>query len=229
MSVSKCFAHEHVYWIATPDELEALLMQEGFHLLIVNAHVPIDYTESLSSDFLKPYRTLYELLYAGKRLTWQEHWPLFHDYNVTKDISRCVYGNVHTYQGKRYKTADFDYHQRSTNMGPFVLHKEIKKNGSFSISKAYSYTQFPENAAGIEFSCPTKRYTWDDPEPEASLKNTLEYEDFLLIKSHIHAITKPLKIQAGERLVNTGIRISEAAKGDVGQFYFLSHNGFTIL
>jgi hypothetical protein len=29
--------------------------------------------------------------------------------------------------------------------------------------------------------------------------------------------------------VNTGIRISEAAKQDVRSFYFFSHNGFTIL
>lgn len=73
MSVSKCYAHEHIYWIATPDELEALLTQEGFHLLKVNSHVPIDYTESPLSDFMQPYRTLYELLAAGEKLNRDEH------------------------------------------------------------------------------------------------------------------------------------------------------------
>ena len=234
MSVSKCYAHEHIYWIATPDELEALLTQEGFHLLKVNSHVSMNYTESPLSDFMQPYRTLYGLLRAGERLTWDEHWHLFRNYNPTKDISRCIYGNEHTYQGERYKTADLDYLHRSVNMGPFVLYKEAKKDNSFSISKTYSYTQFPESTVGIEFSCSTKRYTWDVPEPETSLKDSPEYKDFLFIKSYIRAITKPLKIQIGERIVNTGIRASEAAKADARNFYFFNlyfskENGFTIL
>ena len=155
MSVSKCYAHEHIYWIATPNELETMLTREGFHLLKVNSHVPMNYTESSLSDYLQTYRTLYELLAAGEKLNRDEHWPLFSEYNPTKDIARCIFGNEHTYRGKRYKTADLDYHARSVSMMPFVLYKQTKKDGSFSVLKSYSYLQFPENTVGIEFSCPT--------------------------------------------------------------------------
>ena len=44
-----------------------------------------------------------------------------------------------------------------------------------------------------------------------------------------HEATKVRDTAILTLFLGTGIRISEAAKGDVGQFYFLSHNGFTIL
>ncbi len=229
MSISECFAYETIYWIATPDELEALLSREKIHLLTVNAHVPIDYTESPLSEALEPYRNLYDLVSAGERLDRDRHWPLFRSYNATQDISRCVFGNEHTYQGRLYKTADRDYHERCVNMEPFVLYKEIKKDGNISIVKCASYLQFPENFVGIKFYCATKRYTWDVPEPVTSLKDFPEYREFQFIKSCIQAITKPLKIQVGEKAVNTGIRVSEAAKQDARSFYFFSQNGFSIL
>ena len=229
MSVSKCFAYETIYWIATPDELEALLTREKFHLLVVDSHVPIDYTESPLSDALQPYRDLYGLISAGERLNWKLHWPLFDSYNTTQDITRCEFGNEHTYQGKLYKTADPDYHERCVNMEPFVLYKETKKDGSISIVKSFSYTQFPENTVGIQFSCATKRHTWDVPEPVSSLKDSPEYREFQFIKSYIHAFTKPLKLQVGEKTLNTGIRISAAAKQDASSFWFFKEHGFTIL
>ena len=49
------------------------------------------------------------------------------------------------------------------------------------------------------------------------------------MKERIKSLTKPLKIQRGEQVLNTGIRISETAKQDARSFYFFFHNGFTIL
>ena len=229
MSISECFAYETIYWIATPDEFEALLSQEKFHLLKVNSHVPVDYTESPLSEALEPYRDLYRLVSAGERLNRDQHWPLFRSYNATKDTTRCLFGNEHTYQGRLYKTADRGYHERCVNMEPFVLYKEIKKDGRISIVKCASYLQFPENTVGIKFYCATKRYTWDVPEPVSSLKDSPEYREFQFIKSYIHAFTKPLKLQVGEKTLNTGIRISAAAKQDASSFWFFKEHGFTIL
>ena len=229
MSISKYYAYESIYWIATPDELEALLSREKIHLLTVNSHVPIDYTESPLSEALEPYRDLYRLISAGERLNRDQHWPLFRSYNATKDTTRCVFGNEHAYQGRLYKTADRGYHERCVNMEPFVLYKEVKKDGCISIVKCAFHLQFPENTVGIKFYCATKRYTWDVPEPVTSLKDSPEYQDFQFIKSCVQALTKPLKIQVGEKTVNTGIRISETAKQDARSFYFFTHNGFTLL
>ena len=49
------------------------------------------------------------------------------------------------------------------------------------------------------------------------------------MKEHIRSFTKPLKFQGGEQVLNTGIRVSEAAKQDARSFYFFSQNGFSIL
>ena len=77
--------------------------------------------------------------------------------------------------------------------------------------------------------CPTKKQEWVDGAPIISLKDSPEYTDFAWMKERIKSLTKPLKIQRGEQVLNTGIRISEAAKQDARSFYFFSHNGFTIV
>ncbi len=229
MSDIHYFGDTHLYWIARSTELEALLKGGGFHLLSVSHHVPIDYTESTLDEFIKPYETLYNLLSAGEKLTWNEHWSLFPRYSPTRDISRCVYGDEHTYRGKRYKTADCDYRDRCVGMQPFILFKEMRPNGIFSISKTYFHGQMPENAVGVHFWCPTKRQILENGEPVISLTDSPEYIDFLFIRDHIRQFTKPLKIQAEERIVHTGIYVSNAAKQDIGNFYFFRHNEITIL
>ena len=82
---------------------------------------------------------------------------------------------------------------------------------------------------GIHIYCPTKKQEWVDGAPIISLKDTPEYTDFAWMKEHIRSFTKPLKIQGGEQVLNTGIRVSETAKQDARSFYFFSQNGFSIL
>jgi hypothetical protein len=154
---------------------------------------------------------------------------LFPGFSPTRELSRCVYGDEHTYRGKHYKSADPDYRDRCVHMDPFILYRETRKDGGFSIVKNCFPGMFPENAVGIHIYCPTKKQEWVDGAPIISLKDSPEYTDFAWMKKHISSFTKPLKIQGGEQVLNTGIRISEAAKQDARSFYFFSHNGFTIL
>ena len=114
-------------------------------------------------------------------------------------------------------------------MDPFILYRETRKDGGFSIVKNCFPGMFPENAVGIHIYCSTKKQEWVDGAPIISLKDSPEYTDFAWMKKHISSFTKPLKIQGGEQVLNTGIRISKTAKQDARSFYFFSHNGFTIL
>ena len=227
MSDINYFGDEHLYWIATPDELEAMLTEGGFHLLTVTRHVSRTYIEDPLSDLTIPYRNLYEKLSTGEQMEWGS--PLFHNFSPTRDITRCMYGNEHTYRGKRYKSADTDYCHRCVHMDPFVLYKEIRKDGRFSIIKNCFPGQFAQNAVGVHIWCRTKMKEWTEGAPVISLKDSTEYTDFAWMKNHISSFTKPLKIQGGEQVLNTGIRISETAKQDARSFYFFTHNGFTLL
>ena len=228
MSDINYFGDEHLYWIATPDELEATLTEGGFHLLTVTRHVPLGYTEDPLTELTVPYRDLYGRLSAGEKP--ERGSPLlFPSFSPTRDPSRCVYGDEHTYRGKRYKSADPDYRDRCVHMDPFILYRETRKDGGFSIVKNCFYGLFPENAVGIHIYCPTKKQEWVDGAPIISLKDSPEYTDFAWMKEHVRSFTKPLKIQGGEQVLNTGIRVSEAAKQNAQSFYFFSQNGFSIL
>ena len=227
MSDFNYFSDEHLYWVATPDELETMLTEGDFHLLTVTRHVSKTYTEDPLSELTVPYRALYERLAAGEKLA--RGTPLFSGYAPTRDITRCVYGDEHTYRGKPYKSAAPDYRDRCVHMDPFILYEEARKDGSFSVVKNCFPHMFPENAVGIHLYCPTKMQEWVDGAPVVSLKDYPEYTDFAWMKKYISSFTKPLKIRRGEQTLNTGIRISEAAKRNVSGFYFFKENGFTIL
>ena len=116
---------------------------------------------------------------------------MFHSFSPTRDITRCVYGNEHTYRRKRYKSADTDYCHRCVHMDPFVLYKEIRKDGRFSIIKNCFPGQFTQNAVGIHIYCPTKKQEWVDGAPIISLKDSPEYTDFAWMKERIASQLAP--------------------------------------
>ena len=45
------------HFLITPNELENLL--QPYHMIITNAHVPADYTESPISEYIELYRQLF--------------------------------------------------------------------------------------------------------------------------------------------------------------------------
>lgn len=52
-------------FLLTPEELQKVL--EPYHLVIFNAHVPVEYVESNLEEYIAVYGKLYELLSSGLR------------------------------------------------------------------------------------------------------------------------------------------------------------------
>lgn len=92
-------------FVITPEEWEHCLA--GFHCVIGNAHVPLDYHETPLEEYLDICHALYDRLMTGERLVWKQDYPLLCVQYLTTDLSRCGYGHIHEYQGERYKRPDF--------------------------------------------------------------------------------------------------------------------------
>ena len=90
----------------SPNKLENILSE--YHLVIINAHVPVDYTESSLQEYLSAYSSLYDLLFSGKKIGWERDYSLFLQRGITSDLANCIYGKLHRYEGKQYKRADFN-------------------------------------------------------------------------------------------------------------------------
>lgn len=131
---------ETFQFIITPTELEECLTE--FHRVIHNAHVPMDYVKSSLQKYISSYRELFDLLAAGEKLIWKQHYPLFETRGLTTDLARCDYGRVHEYQGSMYKSAVFD--EPCVVLAPFTLNILKDGNGKSSISTKASYLQYPE-------------------------------------------------------------------------------------
>lgn len=209
---------ERFYFIITPEELRNCLAD--FHLVISTTHVPIDYTESSLDEYVNIQTQLFGKLAKGEKLIWKEHWKLFESMSLTTDLTRCGYDGVHKYQGKLYKSSSFDV--PCPHLQAFVFYVAEHDDGEFNIVKTCSESQFPENTVGFELFYP-KKVMFNDDEWE-STKKLVSYQDFLLLKNRIQAITKPLTFSMKGKKVRPGVQVSEQALLSVPNFYFFKNN-----
>ncbi len=216
---------------AIPDEVAEVLREGGFHLLIVNSHVPTDYTETPVEEWLSTHRALYGKLASGARLSWEEDWMLFQAHHLTRDLALCVRERKQTYRGRTYKSAPLELLERGLTVKPVILYREAHERRAATYSTAYSYTQFPENTMGLQFSVATKRWWWDEAglTHEEDITDMPDFVDFQWLKDRFGKMTKPLKFEDNERVVNTGIRVTAAAKEVLGNFFFFSDGGYHIM
>ena len=139
--------------LLTPEELQKVL--EPYHLIITNAHVPIDYVESSLKEYICTYRKLYEVLASGKKLIWEEHCSLLEQISLASDLSKCQCGKFHEYEGKQYKRTYFL--EPTVGIRPFTLHFYEDSKGKLCASTKYSYVNCIEEILGLQLYYP-KRY-----------------------------------------------------------------------
>ena len=219
---------EFYSFIITPEEWERCLT--GFHCVIGNAHVPLDYQETPIKEYLDICHALYDRLAAGERLVWEQDYPLLCTQGLTTDLSRCGYGHVHDYQGELYKRADFD--QPCVNVASFTLCPMTDREGKVNVSTRVSYSQHPENVVGWQLSYP-KKICFKDQKTgaygQASFAKTLTaYQDFLLLKDRIQELTRPMALYVNGKTLRTRVRISEAAKASASRFYVFQQGDFSL-
>ena len=212
---------EHYAFIVTPCELEAIL--QDMHLLIVTHHVPKGYRETPLSDFVADYSAIYEKLRTGKQVTSRDVWSYL-EIGVASTLDKYAYGRLHTYRGEEYLSRDFE--EPCAMIGRFPMHLLRGKDGKTSLTITFGVDCFPEKMVGLELLVPKliQFPTEEGYEPLHSTREMDAYRDFLLLRDRIKAITKPLRVRIEDREVRPRVRISEAALGDIGNFWFFRNN-----
>ncbi len=215
------------HFLITPEELRTIF--KDYHMVIFTAHVPLDYTESCLEEYAGAYGKLYELLTGGERIIWERDYPLFFNWGITSDLSNCTYGKVHTYEGKKYKSADFG--EPVVGTSPFALYIQIgEEDRKLHCSTAYSYLSNPENYMGIQLQYPKLiQYKcgeeYEPPKPAKSLK---AYQDFEALKNSVTKITRPLTIAYAGSKKRLNIRVSDEARLKLNGCLSFMQKGITV-
>ena len=208
------------HFIITPDELRSVL--KGFHHVVITTGVQKDYTESDPDVYFSGYDALYQKLKNGQKLIWQK------DYNIallstgiTAHLENCIYQSTN-----KLSVPDFLEPCPFIDTFCFLPYKN-------QLSTAFDVTQFPENICGLCLCFPLKiayeNNTDKHPSGIVDYKSLDDFETYETIVERIKSITKPLKLSFNGKICRTSIRISDAAKMDFENFFFIDSNNITIL
>ncbi len=208
-----------LHFIVTPEELRNIL--QDFHHVVVNTGVKKNYTESDPNDFFFTYDALYNKLKHGVKLVWNIDYDIaYFSTGITAHLENCIYEPT-----DRLSVPNF------TEPCPFIdTFCFLPWNEQLSTS--FTVTQFPENVCGLCLYFPTKiEYRSGNIKHSAGIADYTSLDDFdtyEAIVSRIKSITKPLKLDYNGKLRRTAVRISNEAKKDFNNFYFISSNNITV-
>lgn len=217
----------HVFsFLITPDELKQVLQKH--HLVIDNAHVPLDYTESSLSEFIDGYTALYTRLVGGEKLTWENDHRLLMHQGITSDLSGCSFGRFHEFQGEMYKYLDFG--EPVVHMSPCTLRFYHDAKQKLCYSSKHSYMQFTEYVMGYQLNYPKRiQYkTETGYEPPRSTQALASYLDYVNLRNAIMKITKTLTVMQNGQVKKTEFRVSNEVKEQLSQCYSFQNFGITI-
>lgn len=213
------------FFLLSPNELEQIL--KDYHMVIFNAQVPIDYTESSLKEYMTAYSSLYDLLLSGQKIIRERDYPLFLYRGVTTDLSNCTYGNIHLYEGKQYKTADF--HEPVVGIAPTALWIHIGEDKKLHCSTSYAFDS--EYYMGIQLQYP-KMIQYQIGSGFEELKSTKElktYQDFERLKKSIKEISHIMTLKTPDGIERrTNIRISNEVKTGLNECYLFRQKGITV-
>ena len=101
------------------------------------------------------------------------------------------------------------------------------------LSTSFIVTQFSENVCGLCLYFPTRiEYEIDTEKHLAGIVECADLDDFQTYETlveRIKSITKPLKMEFDNKVRRNAVRISNEAKKDFCNFYFVTSNNITVL
>lgn len=213
-------------FLLSPDELKRIF--EKYHMVIFGAHVPMDYIESSLDEYVSAYSRLYNLLLSGEKIVWKRDYNLFLHRGVTSDLSNCIYGHIHMYEGKQYKSANFN--EPVVGISPMTLYVHVGEDQKLHCSSAYSYAVYAESYLGIQLQFPKMiQYRFGDGyEALKSTRDLKTYQDFQELRTSIRKISHVLTIKAAGMERRTDLWVSDAAKNMLDGCYSFRQEGVTV-
>ncbi len=206
----------------TPKELKTAL--EPFRLVVDNACVPIDYTDTPAEEFLEKYSALYERLIGGDVIDHKSESGLLRQIAITSNLPDLKFGMEHEIDGKMVKAVIVDKKgSPPPHLAPFTFNMYTENNKLY-VSTRYSYLAYTETVLGYEIIF--RKFSQSDVEyfGLSSEKEFRTYPDYALFKKTITKMTKPLIFQKNGIVKKTTIRISEEAKKHLPDFYCIKSN-----
>lgn len=210
------------YFLVTPAEMRTVL--EGLHHVLNSQRLPMDYVQSDPEKIFLRYEEYYNQLCSGRFLQYDQNYKLFDLHmGFVGNLDYTDYSEPFERDGKTWKLPA--YHYPCVCMQPFSL--LLRQDGKLHLR--YSYTQFPQFAAGICLSFPKAFYQklgegeYSKPVP-ASKVGIPSYTDYDLIMQRVKKLCGKLQFYVHGKLYRPSIWISEEAKRDFSQFYFFKEN-----
>ncbi|MBO5778836.1 MAG: hypothetical protein J6R82_04625 [Clostridia bacterium] len=213
-------SHKKLYFIVTPDELRGIL--KDFHHVVVTTGVRPNYTESNPNDFFLTYDALYETLKSGEKLVWEKNYDIVSfSTGITAHLENCI-----------YKPGDPRYTPYFAEPCPFI-DTFCFLPWKDQLSTAFYVGQNPENVCGLCLDFPTKiEYEAATEKHSVGIVESTDLDDFETYEtlvSRIKSITKRLKLDFNGKIRRTAVRISDEAKKNFCNFYFISSNHITVI
>ena len=213
-------SNKKLHFIVTPGELRIILKE--FHHVVVNTGVRKNYVESNPNDFFFTYDALYEKLKNGAKLLWKTDYDIANfSTGITAHLENCIYQ-----PSTRLSVPNFAEPCPFIDTFCFLPWKE-------QLSTSFSVIQFPENVCGLCLYFPTKiEYENDTEKHSAGIVECKSLDDFETNKTPVEkmkSITKPLKSDFNGKVYRTSVRISDVAKKDFVNFYFIASNSITVI
>lgn len=210
------------YFLVTPTEMRMVL--DGLHHVITNRRVPKNYVQSDPEELFSQYADYYEQLKTGRKLQWKQDWALFgFSKSFVETLDYIGYGEPFERDGGVWKLPAFRC--PSPGLDPFSL--LLREDGKLYLR--YSYTQFPQFAAGVCLFYPKAFYQKRDngeyseliPASKAGIPS---YADYDLIVQRVKKLCSKIQFYSQGKLYRPQIWVSEEAKQDFSQFYFFKEN-----
>ena len=212
-------------FLVTPKELQIAF--EPFKLVIHNACVPIDYTNTPVEDFLENYSAVYERLISGGVFTGKYQALLKH-IAFTSNLSDIKFCMEHELDGKWVKAVKYDKQSILPYLAPFTFNTYTENNRLY-VSTRYSYLAHSDSIFGYEVSFP--KFSQGDVAYYglASEKELHTYPDYELFRKNIIKITKPFHFRLNGDVKKTQIRISDEVKTYLSNLHCIKNKEIEVL
>ncbi len=212
-------------FFVTPKELRTAL--EPFKLVVDNACVPIDYTDTPVEEFLENYSALYERLIAGEVLTGK-HMGLLRQIAITSSLSNIEFGMEHELDGQWVKAVINHRQSVLPYLAPFTF-SIYQENGKLYVSTRASYLAYNDSIFGYEINFPKFSRSDADYYGIASEKEFKTYPDYELFRKTIMKITAPFRFNLNGVIKKTSIRISPEVKAHLPDLHCIKSKGIEVL
>ncbi len=212
-------------FLVTPKELQTAF--EPFKLVINNACVPIDYTNTSVEEFLENYSALYERLINGEVFNGK-YVGLLKQIAITSNLSDIKFGMEHELDGKWVKSVIHDKQFVLPYLAPFTF-RTYQENDKLYVSTRASYLAYSESIFGYEINFPKFSRSDADYYGITNEKKFKAYPDYELFRKSIMKITAPFSFKMNEVIKKTSIRISQEVKAYLPNLFCIKSKGIEVL